>query len=52
VAPDRLIELYTATKKPEEVKKWRTERAKYPEVAPPRGEEVTVGYDLPPTPTG
>jgi hypothetical protein len=33
---DRLIELYTATDKPDEVKKWRAERAKYPpEVAPP-----------------
>jgi tetratricopeptide (TPR) repeat protein len=34
---DRLIELYTATNKPNEVKKWRAERAKYPsvvEVAP------------------
>jgi hypothetical protein len=26
---DRLIEFYTATKKPEEEKKWRVERAKY-----------------------
>jgi tetratricopeptide (TPR) repeat protein len=34
-ALDRLIELYTATDKPEEVKKWRAERAKYPTVAPP-----------------
>jgi tetratricopeptide (TPR) repeat protein len=37
-AIDRLIELYTATNKPDEVKKWRAERAKYPtpkEVAPP-----------------
>jgi hypothetical protein len=36
-ALDRLIELYTATNKPEEVKKWQAERAKYPppkEVAP------------------
>ena len=34
-ALDRLIELYTATKKPDEVKKWQAERAKYPaEVAP------------------
>ena len=32
---DRLIELYTTTNKPDEVKKWRTERAKYPaELAP------------------
>jgi tetratricopeptide (TPR) repeat protein len=34
-ALDRLIELYTATDKPEEVTKWRAERAKYPDVAPP-----------------
>jgi WD40 repeat protein/serine/threonine protein kinase/tetratricopeptide (TPR) repeat protein len=35
-ALDRLIELYTATNKPEEVKKYRAERAKYPaEQAPP-----------------
>ena len=37
-ALDRLIEFYTATDKPDEVKKWRAERAKYPspkEVAPP-----------------
>jgi eukaryotic-like serine/threonine-protein kinase len=27
---DRLIEFYTATNKPDEVKKWRAERAKYP----------------------
>ncbi len=27
---DRLIELYTATDKPDEVKKWQAERAKYP----------------------
>jgi WD40 repeat protein len=29
-ALDRLIELYTATNKPEEVKKWQAERGKYP----------------------
>ena len=35
-ALDRLIELYTATNKPDEAKKWRAERAKYPPpVAPP-----------------
>ncbi len=37
-ALDRLIELYTATNKPDEARKWRAERAKYPtppEVAPP-----------------
>jgi hypothetical protein len=30
-ALDRLIELYTATNKPDEAKKWRAERAKYPQ---------------------
>jgi hypothetical protein len=30
-ALDRLIEYYTAANKPEEAKKWRAERAKYPE---------------------
>jgi WD40 repeat protein/serine/threonine protein kinase/tetratricopeptide (TPR) repeat protein len=36
-ALDRLIDLYTATDKPDEVKKWRAERAKYPDVlSPPR----------------
>ncbi len=34
-ALDRLIDLYTATDKPDEVKKWRAERAKYPDVPPP-----------------
>jgi len=29
-ALDRLIELYNATNKPDEVKKWQAERAKYP----------------------
>ncbi len=33
-ALDALIELYTATNNPEEVKKWRAERAKYPEAKP------------------
>jgi hypothetical protein len=33
-ALDRLIELSTATNKPDEVKKWQAERAKYPEVGP------------------
>jgi eukaryotic-like serine/threonine-protein kinase len=33
-ALDRLIELYTATNKPDEAKKWRAERAKYPEILP------------------
>jgi hypothetical protein len=34
-ALDRLIDLYTATIKPDEVKKWRAERAKYPEAKKP-----------------
>ena len=37
-ALDRMIEFYTATNKPDEAKKWQTERAKHPtpkEVAPP-----------------
>ncbi|HMF14275.1 MAG TPA: hypothetical protein VKE94_18290, partial [Gemmataceae bacterium] len=29
-AANRLIELYIATNKPDEVKKWQAERAKYP----------------------
>jgi WD40 repeat protein/tetratricopeptide (TPR) repeat protein len=36
---DRLIELSAATNKPDEVKKWRAERAKYPSVAPPPREK-------------
>ena len=36
-ALDRLIELYSVTNKPDEMKKWQAERAKYPgEKAPPR----------------
>jgi len=38
-AIDRLIELSTATNKPDEVKKWRAERAKYPKVAPTQREK-------------
>ena len=41
-ALDRLVELTTATNKPDEAKKWRAERAKYPlprEVAPPPREK-------------
>ena len=38
-ALDRLIELYTATNKPDEVKKWQAERAKYPATAPPPGQK-------------
>jgi hypothetical protein len=34
-ALDRLIELSTATNKPEEAKKWRAERAKYPQAKKP-----------------
>ena len=33
-ALDRLIDLYTATNKPDEVKKWQAERAKYPVTKP------------------
>jgi eukaryotic-like serine/threonine-protein kinase len=36
---DRLVELYTATDKPEEAKKWSAERAKYPNLAPPPQEK-------------
>jgi WD40 repeat protein len=36
---DRLIAFYTAANQPDEAKKWRTERAKYPEPAPPPREE-------------
>ena len=38
-ALDRLIEFYMATNKPDDVKKWRAERAKYPGAAPPLGEK-------------
>jgi hypothetical protein len=34
-ALDRLFELYTALHKPDEAKKWRAERAKYPEAKKP-----------------
>ena len=33
-ALDRLIELYTATNQPYEVKQWQAERAKYPKATP------------------
>jgi tetratricopeptide (TPR) repeat protein len=36
---DHLVELYTATNKPDEAKKWRTERAKYRETLPPPRKE-------------
>jgi serine/threonine protein kinase len=38
-AVGRLIDLYTATNKPDEVKKWQAERAKYPATAPPLGKK-------------
>jgi hypothetical protein len=38
-AVDRLIELYTATNKPDEVMKWQVERAKYREAAPMAGKK-------------
>ncbi|MBX9585540.1 MAG: tetratricopeptide repeat-containing protein, partial [Gemmataceae bacterium] len=34
-AADRLVDLYVALGKPDEAKRWRAERAKYPFVAPP-----------------
>jgi tetratricopeptide (TPR) repeat protein len=33
-AADRLIKLYTATNRPDELKKWQAERAKYPKAGP------------------
>jgi hypothetical protein len=33
-ALDRLIELYSATNKPDELKKWQAERARYPQSTP------------------
>ncbi len=38
-ALDRLIDFSTATNKPEEVKKWQAERAKYPATAPLPGQK-------------
>jgi len=38
-AADRLVDLDTATNKPDEVKKWRAEQAKPPEAAPMPGEK-------------
>ena len=38
-ALDRLIELSTSTDKPDEVKKWQAERAKYPPPAAPPPEK-------------
>jgi hypothetical protein len=34
-ALDRLIDLCTPMKRPDEAKKWQAERAKYPYIAPP-----------------
>ena len=31
-AADRLVELYTATNRTDELKRWQAERTKYPEV--------------------
>ncbi len=36
---DRLVELFTATNKPDEVKKWQAERAKYPKDAPTQADK-------------
>jgi hypothetical protein len=36
---ERLVQLYEATAKPNEVKKWQAERAKYPNIAPPPPEK-------------
>jgi serine/threonine-protein kinase len=33
-ALDRLIDFYTVTNRPDEVKKWQAERARYPTAAP------------------
>ena len=38
-AVDRLIELYSATNKPEEAAKWKAERAKYQRPTPPKNTE-------------
>jgi tetratricopeptide (TPR) repeat protein len=38
-ALDRLIDLASATDKPDDVKKWQAERAKYPATAPPPGKK-------------
>ena len=45
---DRLIELYTATNKPDEVKKWQAERAKYPAARErsPSGPENSVRWSF------
>jgi hypothetical protein len=38
-ALDRLIDLATATNKPDDVKKWQAERSRYPATAPPPGKK-------------
>ena len=38
-ALDRLIDFATTTNKPDDVKKWQAERAKYPATAPPPGQK-------------
>jgi hypothetical protein len=38
-ALDRLIDFYTVTNKPDEVKKWQAERARYPTAAPMPGKK-------------
>jgi non-specific serine/threonine protein kinase/serine/threonine-protein kinase len=38
-AVERLVQLYDAWDRPEEAKKWRAERAKYPNLAPPPREK-------------
>ncbi|GEM_PF-2653927 len=45
-ALDRLIELSTATNKPEDARKWQAERAKDPEVTPlsPKEEMTKAGW--------
>ena len=43
-ALDRLLELSTATNKPDQVRKWQAERAKYPQVGPmPREKKSPSG---------
>jgi non-specific serine/threonine protein kinase/serine/threonine-protein kinase len=42
-ALDRLIELYAATNRPDEAKKWQAERAKYPRAATPRAVGLQAG---------
>lgn len=46
-ALDRLIEFSTATNKPDEVKKWQAERAKYQATVPPPGAKRTTSVRSP-----